>query len=149
MDLSFLHPRRNVHVMASDAAPAALSLPRRYPSMDTSYAAAQVFDHSRFLANVDGNLDLMHEIAQLFLEDCPRRLAALHDAMVRRDCAALEQAAHTLKGSAGYISAPGVFSAADAVETIARCGDLTAADDACARLQQATRQLVQALAGLR
>jgi len=116
--------------------------------MDTSIAAATVFDHHRFLANVDGNLDLMREIAQLFLEDCPRRLAALHDAMARRDRAALEQAAHTLKGSAGYISAPGVFLAADAVETIARCGDLSAVDDACTRLQLETRQLVQALAGL-
>jgi len=107
-----------------------------------------VFDHGAFLANVDGDLDLMREIAQLFLEDCPRRLAALHDAMMRRDRAALEHAAHTLKGSAGYISAPRVFTAAHAVETLARCGDLADANDACARLHQETRQLAQALAGL-
>ena len=119
------------------------------PSMDTDCLTPTIFDRHRFLANVDGNLELAREVAQLFLDDCPRRLAALRDAMVRRDCAALEQAAHTLKGSAGYISAPDVFTAADAVETIARCGDLTAANDACARLQHATGQLVQALAGLK
>ena len=113
------------------------------------HTADEIFDRGRFLANVDGNLELMHEVAQLFLEDCPRRLAALHDAMARRDRAALEQAAHTLKGSAGYISASGVYTAADAVEAIARCGDLADADDACAKLQRETRQLAQLLASLR
>ena len=117
--------------------------------MNTMHSPDGVFDKGRFLANVDGNLELMHEVAQLFLEDCPRRLAALHEAMARRDRAALEHAAHKLKGSAGYISAPGVFTAADEVEAIARCGDLADADDACARLQQETRQLAQVLASLR
>ena len=117
--------------------------------MNTRRSPDWVFDRGRFLANVDGNLDLMHEVTKLFLEDCPRRLAALRDAMARRDRTALEQAAHKLKGSAGYISAPGVFTAADEVEAIARCGDLADADDACARLQQETRELVQMLASLR
>ena len=117
--------------------------------MSTLHTADGVFDRGRFLANVDGNLELMHEVVQLFLADCPRRLAALHDAMARRDRRALEHAAHTLKGSAGYISAPGVFTAADEVEAIARCGDLADADDACAKLQQETRHLAQVLARLR
>ncbi len=117
--------------------------------MNTMHTADEVLDRGRFLANVDGNLELMREVAELFLADCPRRLAALRDAMARRDPVALEHAAHTLKGSAGYISAPGVFTAADAVETIARCGDLTDAHDAYLKLQQETRQLVEVLAGLR
>jgi two-component system sensor histidine kinase/response regulator len=117
--------------------------------MSTMHGADEVFDQGRFLANVDGNLELMREVAQLFLEDCPRRLAALQDAMLRRDRRALEHTAHTLKGSAGYLSAPGVFTAADEVETIARCGDLADANHACAKLQQETRQLAQVLASLR
>jgi two-component system sensor histidine kinase/response regulator len=116
--------------------------------MSTTHAAHGVFDRGRFLANVDGNLKLMHEVAQLFLEDCPRRLAALDDAMTRRDRVALEHAAHILKGSAGYISAPGVFTAADEVETIARCGDLADVDDACAKLQREARHLAQVLSDL-
>ncbi len=117
--------------------------------MGTMKTEDPVFDRGRFLANVDGNLELMHEIAQLFLEECPRRLNALRDAVARRDRAALEQAAHTLKGSAGYISASGVFTAADTVETLARFGDFEEAHRACARLQQETHQLAQVLASLR
>jgi two-component system sensor histidine kinase/response regulator len=116
--------------------------------MSTLHVTQAVFDRRRFLANVDGNLEVLQEVARLFLEDCPRRLAALDDARTRRDRVALEHAAHTLKGSAGYLSAPGVFRAADKLETIARCGDLADADAACATLQLETRELAEVLSTL-
>ncbi len=116
--------------------------------MNTMHTADEVFDRGKFLENVDGNLELMQEVVDLFLADCPRRLAALHDAIARGDRTALEHAAHMLKGSAGYISAHAVFTAAHEVETIARYGDLADAYHACAKLQRETRHLEQVLAGL-
>jgi HPt (histidine-containing phosphotransfer) domain-containing protein len=116
--------------------------------MSTIPTADEVFDRGKFLANVDGNVQLMQEVVGLFLADCPRRMAAVHDAVARGDRTALEHAAHMLKGSAGYISAPAVFSAALELETIARHGDLADAHRACAKLQQVTRYLEQVLARL-
>jgi two-component system sensor histidine kinase/response regulator len=106
----------------------------------------EVFNRARFLASVDGNLEALHEIAQLFLEDCCRRLSALDDALARRDRAALESAAHMLKGSAGYIGAERMFAAAEAVEAMARRDDLAQAHGACARLARATMDLADVLA---
>lgn len=118
--------------------------------MDSRHAnhvgANEAFDRRKFLASVDGNLEPLREVAQLFLEDYPRRLAAIRDALARRDCAALENAAHMLKGSAGYICADSVFDAAVEVETIARSGDLARAGRACTKLQQETGRLARALA---
>jgi HPt (histidine-containing phosphotransfer) domain-containing protein len=116
--------------------------------MSTMHTAVEVFDRGKFLANVDGNLELMQEVVNLFLADCPRRLAALHNAVAQGDRTALEHAAHMLKGSAGYIGASAVFTAALEVETIARCGDLADAHHACAKLQRETRHLEQVLASL-
>lgn len=111
-------------------------------------AAEVVFDRARFLANVDGNVELLREFAQLFLDDCPRQLSALHDALARGDSRGVESAAHILKGSAGYIGAAGVFAAADELETIARCGDLAHADRACAKLHDAAVHLLRVLVDL-
>jgi len=107
---------------------------------------AEVFDRGRFLASVDGDLTVLREIAQLFLEDCYRRLAALDDALARGDRAALESVAHMLKGSAGYIGAERMLAAAEAVEAMARRGELAQAHGACARLTQATVDFAAALA---
>ena len=114
--------------------------------MDSKRPHGQVFDRVRFLASVDGNLEALHEVAQLFLADCYRRLAALDDALARGDRAALESAAHMLKGSAGYIGAERMCAAADEVEAMARRGELAQAHDACAELALATIDLAQALA---
>ena len=120
------------------------------PNLNASGVSAEgVFDQATFLASAGGDLDLLHELAQLFLDDCPQRLSALRDALARRDRSALESAAHTLKGSAGYIGAAEVFAAAAEVEAIARCGDLADADFACDKLQQATVHLVHVLAAIR
>lgn len=108
-------------------------------------SSGEVFDRGRFLASVDGNTRVLREIAQLFLEDCPRRLAALRGALAGRDLTALESAAHVLKGSAAYIGASTMFAAANRVEVVARRGDLPRARAACAKLQKETVRLVRAL----
>ncbi len=112
-------------------------------------SSTEVFDRARFLASVDGNMGVVREIAQLFAEDCPRRLAALRGALDGHDFPGLESAAHLLKGSAGYIGASNMFAAAIRLERFARNGDLARARIACARLEKETVRLVQALAAIR
>jgi HPt (histidine-containing phosphotransfer) domain-containing protein len=109
-------------------------------------APPDVFDRVTFLHSIGGSLEVFRELAELFLGECARRLAAVRDALDHRDSGALEDAAHLIKGSAGYLRAPRAYTAAQTVETLARAHDLTLAHEACAQLEQEVVRLARVLA---
>ena len=74
------------------------------------------FDQEAALGRVGGDLDLLKEIAGVFLDDCPRSLAELREAAERGDCASVERAAHTLKGASANFGAARLVSAALRIE---------------------------------
>ena len=76
------------------------------------------------------------EMINLFLDDTPRRLAAMQRALVTADGAALEQAAHQLKGSCGSFGALGMVRLCMDIETLARLGPLSKAEDRLHDLEQ-------------
>src|SRR5262249_41485425 len=59
-------------------------------------AAEAVIDRREALAQVEGDLELLVELAEVFLEDYPRLQAKMADALARRDSAMLAEAAHAL-----------------------------------------------------
>ncbi len=81
------------------AAGAAPALPSDDMPIDLQALAAL-----RELGDEDGT-ELVREVATLFLEDAPLRLAALRSAMGRGDAVAVAREAHTLKGSAASLGA--------------------------------------------
>jgi len=64
-----------------------------------------VFDYEDFLDRIDGDVDLLKEVIEIFLEDMPGLLADLYAAIKHGDAASVERAAHTLKGATANISA--------------------------------------------
>lgn len=52
-----------------------------------------------------GEPDVVNEVLQLFLDDVPRRIAALRNGLASGNIEAVHRAAHSLKGSAGNIGA--------------------------------------------
>ena len=78
------------------------------------------------LERVGGDAELLAEVSQLFIEDAPRQLQAIRDALNRQDAAALHRAAHTLKGSASNFGAARLVEEAYALEQIGRSGILGA-----------------------
>ena len=60
-------------------------------------AAQGRFDREAALAMVGGNDELLSQVAGLFLDDCPRLLATIDEAIRQADPAALERSAHTLR----------------------------------------------------
>ena len=105
----------------------------------------EVFDKVAFLRAVDGDLAVLRRLAELFVEESSWRLAAVREALERHESKALEEAAHLIKGSAGYFCARRTYAAAHAVETLARAGNFAQADEACARLEQEVLCLAHAL----
>jgi signal transduction histidine kinase/CheY-like chemotaxis protein/HPt (histidine-containing phosphotransfer) domain-containing protein len=107
-----------------------------------------VFDEAEALAGVGGNRRLLQELAALFLQDCPRALAAIAEAMAEGNPGRLQCAAHGLKGAASNFGAQSTCAAALRLESAGRTGNLSGTAEAYGTLQQTIRQLEQALARL-
>ncbi|MBI4517041.1 MAG: Hpt domain-containing protein [Deltaproteobacteria bacterium] len=108
-------------------------------------AADSILDQDTMLARLEGDVELLREIAALFLEDYPERLAALHAAIAGGDAQALELAAHSLKGSLGNFAAERAVAAALRLELIGRGGNLARAGEACAELEKELARLTPLL----
>ncbi len=84
-------------------------------------------DMAAALERVEGDRDLLDEIARLFAEECPSTMEAIRQALDARDARAVEMIAHRLKGSALSLGAPKVSQAASELEQHVRTGGLEGA----------------------
>jgi CheY-like chemotaxis protein/HPt (histidine-containing phosphotransfer) domain-containing protein len=107
--------------------------------------AKDVFDLSKALEVVDGDMELFKEIADLFLENLPNNIAQIREGIAKGDANALEQAAHSLKGSVGNFGAKRAFEAAYRLEIIGREGRLAEADAALSKLEKELKDLDAAM----
>ena len=110
--------------------------------------AGAVLDQAELLARVDGDRAFLQELAECFLKESPRLLAAIRDAIIGGDAQELGRAAHTLKGSVSNFCAPAAFDAAHNLEMLGGNGDLTGADEAFALLEQTVQRLQSSLVSL-
>ena len=83
---------------------------------------------------VGGDDGLFTQIIQLFLSDCPERLAETEAAVEAKNPERIRLAAHALKGSAGNLSAIALASAARTLERIGSEGRIDAAPAAFRQL---------------
>lgn len=97
------------------------------------------------LARVSGDLDLLAEVIELFLEDCPTMIENMRRALLEGDAGAVGMAAHSLMGSAGNFDATAVVTQARTVEAHALARDLPAARDAFVQLEIKTSELLERL----
>lgn len=98
-------------------------------------------DREVALSRVGGDLQLLKEIAVLFLEDYPKSLEELHAAAAHGDAKAIERAAHGLKGSVANFGAGAAFEAARSIETAGRSLQIAEIEPMMAKLEQALAAL--------
>ena len=101
-----------------------------------------VFDKSVALSRVGGDADLLKEIAILFLDDYPKSLIELREAIKTGDARRVERTAHGLKGSVSNFGARPAVDAAGQLETMGRTQKLV-------EVEQVLHSLEIALAALR
>jgi len=121
------------------------------PAMETETQKTdpkEIIDTASVLARVDGDMELLQEMVELFLKGLPGLLSNVQDSVKRRDAKALESAAHTLKGLVGNFGARSAFEVALQLENLGRQGDLTEAESAYRALKQEIENLKPALVGL-
>jgi HPt (histidine-containing phosphotransfer) domain-containing protein len=105
-------------------------------------APAEIFDKSVALSRVGGDLELLKEIAILFLDDYPKSLTELRAAVETGDARRLERSAHGLKGSVSNFGARPAVDAAFQLEAMGRAQHLV-------EVEQVLHTLELALAALR
>jgi CheY-like chemotaxis protein/HPt (histidine-containing phosphotransfer) domain-containing protein/anti-sigma regulatory factor (Ser/Thr protein kinase) len=78
------------------------------------------FDRTALLQRLEGDTELLDEVLQIFLNDCPPMLEKIRRAAARRDPKALLFPAHALKGAAANICASRIHAVASKLELMAR-----------------------------
>ena len=81
-------------------------------------------DEELSLKSLDGNKELLIQLAQIFTEDAPVLLQNLQGALERHDAAGARLAAHSLKGLVSTFYAKGSAELAHQVEQYCAVGDL-------------------------
>lgn len=108
-----------------------------YISDNTDDARANnVFSFPESLDRMDGDIELLVEIAALLVEDCDRLLPEIREAINTGSADKLMISAHTLKGAVSNIVAPAAFKAAYDLEMMGRNGVLDRADAAYLELDR-------------
>ncbi|PXY00056.1 hybrid sensor histidine kinase/response regulator [Halomonas sp. LBP4] len=110
--------------------------------------AVPCLDREEALRRLEGNRELLDEMVELFLDECPRLMQEIEEAIARDDAATLRRAAHTLKGSAQVVGGQALGAAALQLEALARSGDLVGAAEAFGILESRASELRTALDGL-
>jgi HPt (histidine-containing phosphotransfer) domain-containing protein len=87
----------------------------------------------------------LDEVVSLFVNDTPRRLSGLRDALAGGDAVAAERLAHSIKGSSSNIGAPHVAALAGELEGRLARGSFDGADELVARLAAELERARQAL----
>jgi two-component system sensor histidine kinase/response regulator len=98
------------------------------------------------LQRLGGDENLLHEIIEIFLEDAPRHLAALREAITQQDAETLERTAHSLQGELGYLSASELSHGARALEEKGRTADFKAAGNLLPAFEAALSHLLSSIA---
>ena len=86
----------------------------------TSDRESTPVDKKQALVNCDGDEELFLEIVQIFLEDTPKRIEALSQAVEVDDADQIQKTAHALKGAAANLAAGPLRQASQSLEKAGR-----------------------------
>jgi CheY-like chemotaxis protein len=121
---------------------------------DADCRGDEVLNQAALLARMNGDVELLREIAALFLENSPRLLDEIRRAIAHGRNTELATAAHAVKGSVITFAARAAADTAQQLELMGRNQELTHPDGQaratalCARLEETINRLQSALARL-
>ena len=110
---------------------------------------ASVFDLNKTLAHVGGNHRSLDKIIQVFLDNCPRLMESIRQAIDGNNAEKLWQAVHTLKGSVAIFASESVLETVVNLEMMAIRKDLSGAKETFAIMHDQINRLEKAIVGVR
>lgn len=114
-------------------------------AQETTMEKKTGFDRVAALMQLEGDEELLEELAGLFLKGWRDRKAEIRGALDSGDVETFTRGAHTLKSAAGNLAAREAFTAALNLETAGRQGDLDAARAAWGPFESEINRLVSGL----
>ncbi len=118
-----------------------------YESLPAALAGVSI-DGASLLARADGDVDLLRELARLFIEHGPRMLDELREALMTLDARAVERSAHRIKGSLDTVAATVAADLAHRLECLGREGNLARAGELFLQLEREFRHMSPELTAL-
>ena len=104
-----------------------------YAAVESELPAASgkpAFERASVLERLGGDENLLSEVIQIFIEDCPIRVSAIKAAVTERNAEGIQREAHALKGAAANLSMRGLFEIAETLEQLGAEGRFDAAEAA-------------------
>ena len=101
------------------------------------------------LESLGGDENLMREVLGIFLEQTPKHLASLRQALVTKDATTIERTAHSMKGELGYLGIAEVSQKARQLEEMGRKGDVEGAQRAFPSFEADILGIVAGIRGAR
>jgi CheY-like chemotaxis protein len=114
----------------------------RTPAPPSKPAEAEAsWNRAAALDRIAGDEELLRDLCHIFLEESPKLLHTLQQAVAAGDAEGVMRAAHSLKGEASYLGADGTSHAARQLEEMGRSKDLSRAIDVLAALEREVTSL--------
>jgi CheY-like chemotaxis protein len=117
-------------------------------SEEAAASTRDVLDAPALLARVDGDVEFLRKVVDVFLGNCKGQLSEISESINRRDCNQLCETAHTLKGVLGGLHADAAVEAVLKLEKIGKKGNLAEADQALADFERELDRLIPVLVEL-
>jgi HPt (histidine-containing phosphotransfer) domain-containing protein len=111
----------------------------------TSIVPAPGASFDETLVRAGGNRQLLVRLCDIFASEAPKSIAGIADALAAKAAAALEVAAHTLKGTLAFFGAHHAKDLAYELEQAARANDFQRADQTFAMLERVLPIVLQTL----
>ena len=102
-------------------------------------------DIDRIMTRVGGRRQILKKMVDIFTEELPDQIAALHRAIDQQSSEDLRQAAHALKGAIANFDAKTAYEAAFALEQMGKSNNLSQASATCQKLEHELSAVQNAL----
>jgi signal transduction histidine kinase/HPt (histidine-containing phosphotransfer) domain-containing protein/ActR/RegA family two-component response regulator len=119
--------------------------PRARKTLAPQKPPISIFDSGVALIRTGHDPELLAELIEIFLADCPWRMAEIQEAIALSDAQGLERSAHKLKGAAAVFDARSVVETAEQLEILGRQNDVSAARELLSDLDRQIATLTRAL----
>jgi len=93
------------------------------------------------LAELFGDKEILLEIYDEFLQECPTRIEAMREGIAKQQADLLDSGAHAIKGSSANLGAQGIQEMASHLEGLARANDLANAGQFLDQLESEIERL--------
>ena len=126
-----------------------LDLPEVSANAAPEKAPLEVLDEGLLMSRVDSDPQLLRDLVDLFLEECPHLVEEIKLAVDRKDTKAVQRGAHSLKGCCSNLAAKMASEAALKLERLAQSGELSDAERLLQELEFQLTRLKPALLAAR